>query len=120
MALSGFTLWLLTKNDLDSADNCKWNFLQTFVKSVHSPGVAFAAERFFRVQREFLMKDFCVKEFMQRDCSTFVFWESSEHRVSSDIALTVNAIYITISADKSFWIRQVTPAPLDCRVLTVN
>lgn len=78
----------------------------------------FAAERLFRVQRELMMKDFCVKEFLQRVCSVFLFWESSAQKVSWDSELTVDAICIRILADKSFWIRQVMSAPVDSRVLS--
>lgn len=81
--LSGFTLWLSTKNYFDDADNCKWNFLQTFGKSVHSLLVDFAAERLFYVQKEFMTRDFCVKEFLQRGCSGFLFCESSAEKVFS-------------------------------------
>jgi len=77
----------------------------------------FAAEKFFHVQREFVMKDFCVKEFLQRGCSVFLFWESFAQKVSCDRELTVDAICIRISAYKSFWIRQVMSAPVDSRVL---
>lgn len=63
------------------------------------------------------MKDVCVKEFLQRSCSVFLFSESSAQKVSSDTELTVDAICIRISADKSFCIRQVMSAPVDSRVL---
>lgn len=38
-------------------------------------------------------------------------------KVSSDSELTADAICIRISADKSFWIRQVMSAPVESRVL---
>lgn len=58
-------------------------FLQTFGKSLHSVRVYFAAERLFRVQKEFMMKDFCVKVFLQRGCSGFLFWKGSAEKVFS-------------------------------------
>lgn len=50
----------------------------------------------------------------------FLVWDSSAKKISSDSALTVltvNVICSRIAADKSFWMRQVMPALLDCRVL---